>query len=120
CFPGIDWQIFRSRVFADDHSRVNVLLRADKKPSAFLNIVERVSRADSRLHRHHYTTTASCEFTFEWRVFAKEMTHHSFATGQVNKIGFKANQAPSRDNRLDRHACRVMPHADNFAFAIGN
>jgi len=48
------------------------------------------------------------------------MTHQSFATGQIDEIGFKANQAASGNNRLDRHACRVMIHADHLAFAIGN
>src|SRR5438132_13943868 len=102
CFAGIDWQIFRPRVFADDHPFVNVLLWANEKPAAFLNIVERVSRADSRFHRHHHTTTASSDFAFERRVFAKEMTQQSFSTRQVDQIGFKANQATSRNNRLDR------------------
>src|SRR5207249_3207904 len=87
---------------------------------AFLNIVESVSRADSRFHRYHYPTTASSDFALKWRVFAKKMTHQTFATSQVNEIGFKANQATSRNNRLDRHACCVMIHPDNFTFAIGN
>ena len=46
CFTGIDRQIFRSRVFADDHSGIDVFLRTDEKPAAFLNVVERVSRAN--------------------------------------------------------------------------
>src|SRR5512132_2579877 len=107
CFTWIDRQIFRPRVFADDHSFVNILLWADEKPAALLNIVERVSRAYSQFHRHHHTTTASSDFAFERRVFAKQMTHQSFATGQVYKISLKANQTPSRNNRLDRHARSV-------------
>src|SRR5437667_5096707 len=78
CFTGIDWQIFWSRVFADDHPCVNVLLWADEKPAALLNVVERVSRADSRFHRHHDTPTASSDFAFERGVFAKEMIHQTF------------------------------------------
>src|SRR5262249_52767937 len=61
CFAGIDWQILRSRVFADDHSRIDVFLRADEKPPAFLNVVERVSCAYARFHRDHHTTTASSD-----------------------------------------------------------
>src|SRR4029453_12289448 len=120
CFTRIDRQIFRPSVFADDHSFVNILLWADEKPAALLNIVERVSRAYSQFHRHHHTTAASSDFAFEWRVFAKEMTHQSFPTGQVHEIGLKANQATSRNNRLDRHACRVMIHANNLTLAISN
>src|SRR5205814_9596450 len=101
-------------IFSDDHSFVNALLWANEKPAALLNIVERVSRADSRFHRHHHTTTASSDFAFERRVFAKQMTHQTFATGQVDEIGFKANQATSGNNRLDRHACRVMIHANTL------
>src|SRR5437899_11316355 len=101
CFTGIDRQVFRARVFADDHSFVNILLWADEKPTALLNVVERVSRAYSQFHRHHHATTASSDFAFERRVFAKEMTHQSFPTGQVDEIGFKANQPTSRNDRLD-------------------
>jgi hypothetical protein len=48
------------------------------------------------------------------------MTHQTFATGQVYKVSLKANQTPSRNNRLDRHARSVMRHADHLALAIGN
>src|SRR5207237_8582140 len=99
CFAGIDWQISRARVFTDDHPFVNVLLWADEKPAAFLNVVERVGRADSRFHRHHHTTTTSSDFAFERRVFAKKMTHQSFATGMVDQICFKANLPTSGNHR---------------------
>src|SRR6476660_1570716 len=71
----IDWQIFRSRVFAHDHSFVNVLLRTNEKPAALLNIVERVSSADPGFHRHHHAAPAPANLALEWRVFAEEMTH---------------------------------------------
>ena len=48
CLAGIDRQIFRTRVFAHDHSFVNVLLWTNEKPAALLNVVECVSSADSR------------------------------------------------------------------------
>ena len=48
------------------------------------------------------------------------MTHHSFAASQVDQIGFKTNQAASRNDRFDRHARRVMIHAHDLAFAIGD
>src|SRR5437763_10046717 len=100
-FAGIDWQIFRSRVFAHDHSLVNVLLRSDKKPAALLNVIERVSHADSRFHRHHHTTTASTNLALERRVFAEQMTHQSFASRQIYEVGFKANEASCRNDCLE-------------------
>src|SRR6184192_2680718 len=67
----IDRQIFWSRVFAHDHSHINVFLRTNKKPPALLNIIECVGGTNSRFHRHHYTTTAPPDFAFERRVFPK-------------------------------------------------
>ena len=43
-FAGIDRQILRARVFADDHSRIDVFLWTDEEPAAFLNVVQRVGR----------------------------------------------------------------------------
>src|SRR5260370_34966995 len=120
CFAGVAGQILGSGVFADDHPCVNVFLRTDEEAAALLNVVERVRRANSRFHRHHHTSTASSDFTLERRVFTKEMTHESFAAGQVEKIGLKTNQASSGNNRLDGYPRRVMRHADHLTSAIGN
>src|SRR5438034_11546552 len=95
-------QIFGSRVFSDDHSDINVFLRSNKEPAALLNVIERISHAYSRFDRHHHTATASANFAFERRVFAKQVTHQSFATGEIHKGWFKANQAARRNDRLDR------------------
>src|SRR5438552_15980331 len=113
-------QIFWPRVLAYDHSFVNVFLRPDEKLAARLDIVERVSSADSIFHRHHHSTTASSDFTFERRVFPKEIAHQSFAAGQVDEIGLEADQAARGDDRFNRNARRVMIHSENLAFAIGN
>src|ERR1044071_4706820 len=72
-FPAwIDWQVIRARVFAYDHSLIDVLLRPNKKPATLLNTVECVSRAYPGFHCHHHTATASTDFAFERRVFAKK------------------------------------------------
>ena len=42
---GVDRQIFRTGVFADDHTGINFFLRANEEPPALLNVVERVGRA---------------------------------------------------------------------------
>src|SRR5438045_1884189 len=49
----IDWQIFRTAVFADDHSFINLLLWTDEKTAPLLNVIECVSSADPGLHRNH-------------------------------------------------------------------
>src|SRR5206468_12664363 len=101
-FPArIDWQVLRARVFAYYHSLVDVLLRPNEKPAALLNTVEGVSSADPGFHRHHHTTTASTDFAFERRVFAKKVTHQSLSASQVYQIGLESNQAARRDHRFD-------------------
>src|SRR3954454_22279760 len=120
CLARIHWQIFWPRVLAYHHSFVNIFLRPDEKPAARLDIVERVSSTDSIFHRHHYSATASANLAFEGRVFAKEMTHHPFAAGQVDEIGLEADQAPRGDDCFNRNARSVMIRAENLAFAIGN
>src|SRR4029077_8932559 len=97
----IDWQIFRTAVFADDHSFVNVLLWTNEKTAALLNVVECVSSADPGLHRNHHTAAAATNIAFEWCVFAKKMTHYSLAASLVHEISLESDQAARRDNRLD-------------------
>src|SRR4029450_10980026 len=97
---GINRQIFWPRVLSHDHSFVNVFLRSDEKPAARLDIVERVSSADSIFHRYHHATTAPPNFAFKRRILAEQMTHQSFTAGQIYPSGFKANQAPSWTNCL--------------------
>src|SRR5437867_10375481 len=101
---GVHWQISWPRVFADDHSFVNVFLRSDEKPAARLDIVERVSSADSIFHRHHHSTTASANLAFEGGIFAKKMTHQPFAAGQIDEIGLEADQAARGDDHFNRNA----------------
>src|SRR5450432_2035133 len=111
----IDRQIVGPRVFTDNHSAVNFLLRPDEEAPALLNVVERVGGADSGLHRDHDAAIAPFDLTFEQRVLAKKMAHDPFAAGQVNKIAFETDEAARGDDRLDRNARRMMIHADNFA-----
>src|SRR5437879_415304 len=66
----INGQIIRTRIFADDHPSVNVLLRSDEKPAAILSGVQRVSRARSVFHRNHHSTIAPFDLAFERRVFS--------------------------------------------------
>ena len=113
-------QIFGSRVFAHDHPLINVFLRSNEKPAALLDVIERVSHADSRFHRDHHAASASANLAFERCVFAKKVTHQSFAPGQVDEIGFEADQPAGRNDRLNGNPRLVMRHADDFAFAIGN
>src|SRR4029077_7379466 len=108
---GIHWQIFWPRVLAYDHSFVNVFLWLDEKPAARLDLVERVSSADSIFHRHHHSATAPTNLALEGGIFAKKMTHQSFATGQVDEIGLEADQTARGDDRLKRNSRRVMIHA---------
>src|SRR5207302_2393457 len=117
---GVHWQILWPRVLAYDHSFVNVFLRPDEKSAARLDIVERISSADSIFHRHHHSTTASANLAFERGIFAKKMAHQPFAASQVDEIGLEADQAARGDDRFNRNAQRVMIHSENLAFAISN
>src|SRR5947209_4617468 len=94
-------QIFWPRVLAYDHSFVNVFLRPDEKLAARLDIVERVSSADSIFHRYHHSTAASANLAFEGGIFAKKTTHQAFAAGDVDKIGLEADQAARGDDRFN-------------------
>src|SRR6266404_1780891 len=67
----IDRQIFWPRVFAHDHPLVNVFLRSDEQPAALLNVIERVSHADSRFHRYHHAAAAAANLALEWCVLTK-------------------------------------------------
>src|SRR4029077_13191026 len=97
----IDWQIFGTPVFADDHSFVNVLLWTNEKTAALLNVVECVSSADPGLHRNHHTAAATTHIAFEWRVFAKKMTHYSLAAGSGPCSSLESDSVARPDNRLD-------------------
>jgi len=51
--------------------------------------------------------------------FAKEVTHQSFAAGQIHQVRFESNQPTGRNDRFDGNAIGVMIHAHDFAFASG-
>src|SRR5262249_19340559 len=101
-FPArIDRQVLRARVFAYDHSLVDVFLRPNEKPAALLYTVECVSSADPGFHRDHYTASAAADFTLKRGVFAKKVTHQSLSASQVDQIRLESNQAARRDDRFD-------------------
>ncbi len=52
-------------VFAHDHPGLNVLLRPDKKPPAFLNVIERISGAHACFHRYHHATITPFDLALE-------------------------------------------------------
>src|SRR5260370_16569129 len=60
----IDWQIFRTPVFAHDHSFVNILLGPNEKTAALLNVVDCISSPDPGLHRAHHTAPATAHIPF--------------------------------------------------------
>ena len=47
------------------------------------------------------------------------MTHDSFATGEINQIALKSNQAACRNDCLHRNSRRMMIHANNLALPSG-
>ena len=55
-------------------------------------------------HRNQHAAVAAFDLAFERRVFAEEMTHHAFAAGQVDEIGFEADQAAGGDDGFHRDA----------------
>src|SRR5262249_40077491 len=116
----VDWQIFRAGVFAYNHPFVDVLLRSNEKPAALLNVIQSVSSADSRFHRHHHAASASADLTFEWSIFAEEMTHESFTPSYVDQVSLESDQAAGRNDCFNRYARAVMMYCNYFAFAIGN
>ena len=65
--------VIGARVFADDHTFVNLLLRPDKQPPALLDGVERIGSADAVFHRHEHAVVARWDFAFERRVFFKQV-----------------------------------------------
>src|SRR3954468_20600484 len=87
----IDWQIFRTAVFADDHSLVNLLLWTDEKTAALLDVVQCVGSADPGLHGNHDTTAAASNVAFKRRVFAKQMAHQPLTAGLIHEISLESN-----------------------------
>src|SRR5262249_43325868 len=116
----VDWQIFRASVFAYNHPFVNVLLRSNEKPTALLNVIQRIRSTDAGFHRHHYAASASADLAFERSVFAEKMTHESLTASYVHQVSLESDQAARRNDRFDRYARGVMIYCNNFPFAIGN
>src|SRR5207302_2088616 len=56
-FAWINGQIVGARIFANNHSGINTLLRPDEQSAARLDAIERIRRARSRLHRNKHAAT---------------------------------------------------------------
>src|SRR5438874_6569762 len=117
---GLAWinrEIFRPGILAHDHSNIDLFLWADEQSSTLLNIIKCISCAYPCFHGNHDASVTPFDLAFKRCVLAKEMTHHSFAPGQIYQIGFESDQAARRNDRFNGNTIRVMIHADNFALS---
>src|SRR5262249_129090 len=108
------------RIFTYDHARINLFLRSDEKFAPRLNVIERVSSADSGLHRNQHAAIAAFDLALELRVLAKEMTHDAFAAGQIHEVALKSDQTTRGNDCLNRNTICMMIHSHNLTFPRGD
>ncbi len=82
-------------------------------------MVERVGRADPVLHRHEHAFAAARNLAAVRAVFLEEMASDAVAFGDVDEIGFEADQPARRDDGLDEHVVGMVLHVDDLRFAAG-
>src|SRR5690606_20501469 len=119
-FPNrVHHQIVVAAVYADDHALVERVLGRDEHASALLQLPQRVGHGLAVVLADQHAVAPLAEIAFlDVVVIVENVAHDTGATGQVEEVGLKADEAPCRDPVFQtRAATAVRGHVKQFALA---
>ena len=107
---------------AHNHAFVHRVVGFDEHAATVVELAQGVGENFTRVHGNQHAVFASANVTFVWLVAVKDVGNQARATGQVQKLVGKANQAARRNAVFQAHtatAVRLHVHQLALAFAQG-